>query len=959
MMRPSSFALLACAAACFGLLQVSGQPTPPSWQAETTFYEIFVRSFKDSDGDGIGDFQGILSQLDHLNDGDPTTTTDLGIGGIWLMPINPSPSYHGYDVTDYFGVNSDYGTQADFEALVDECHARGIRVIVDFVGNHSSSQHPHFLASASGPGDPFRDWYVWSDSNPGGDWHGSANGWYYGLFWSGMPDWNVQNPDVVQYHYDIVDHWLGLGVDGFRYDAVKHLVNEGNTYENHPGTFAYLEAFRDHYQSTNPEAICVGEAWTSTNVIAQYGPPHLDMCFEFGLAGGILNAVNQGQAAPFRGALDAVLAEHVPGAYAPFLTNHDQDRTMSVLGGDVDKAKLAAAVLLTLPGTPFLYYGEEIGMTGAGSHPNVRTPMHWTGGSQAGFTTGTPWSAAQPDVNSVNVAAQTGDPNALLSTYREFIHLRNAEPALQRGETVTWDATFGEVGAHLRTLGEDRLLVVHNFSNAALNDVGVLPVGLCDGAYAVTDVRTGNSLGEADLMAGVNWALPAALGPRDTRVLRLESVVESEGCLVPLTLSVDQFLDNGPGVGHVRYRIDDGPETVVQMEYDGTQGWFSETLFVPEGATVRYRFQSSQIPSDVETVPPSCGTDSGAGFAERSVTVGASPVSVDRVCFGACSPCAYPPQQITLRVDLGDLTPHPDGVHVAGDFQGWDPAGTEMAPQGDGVYAHTLSLDVGETILYKFINGAAWGGLEEIELEGCGVPNGMGGWNRSLTVEPGTGVLPAVCFEACAPCTPPVSWGIESFSVDMSFVTEHPSGLFLEWNHPDSVPVPMQYGANGVWTAVATLIQGEPVQYRFRNGPDSESVPIACGGPEGWRVRIAGTANAEESVPCFAACVACALLGGCTYPAAVNYDAEALFDNGSCAYAGCTDATALNHHPLATVDDGTCFHSSILCGPGTVLDAFGQCVPLATCAGDVNADGLIGVADILLVLSVFGNACAP
>ena len=253
----------------------TSQPTPPSWQAETTFYEIFVRSFKDSDGDGIGDFQGILSQLDHLNERTlPPRRTSAS--GYLLMPINPSPSYHGYDVTDYFGVNSDYGTLADLEALVDECHARGIRVIVDFVGNHSSSQHPHFLASASGPSDPFRDWYVWSDNNPGGDWHGTANGWYYGLFWSGMPDWNVQNPDVVQYHYDIVDHWLGLGVDGFRYDAVKHLVNEGNTYENHPETFAYLEAFRTHYQTTNPEAICVGEAWTSTDVIAQYGPPHLD-----------------------------------------------------------------------------------------------------------------------------------------------------------------------------------------------------------------------------------------------------------------------------------------------------------------------------------------------------------------------------------------------------------------------------------------------------------------------------------------------------------------------------------------------------------------------------------------------------------------------------------------------------------------------------------------------------------
>lgn len=933
------------------------QVTPPSWQAEATFYEIFVRSFKDSDGDGIGDFQGILSQLDYLNDGDSTTTDDLGITGIWLMPINPSPSYHGYDVTDYFGVNPDYGTLSDFQALLDGCHERGIRVIVDFVGNHSSSGHPDFVQSSSSPTHPKRDWFVWSDVNPGGDWHWGGNGWYYGLFWSGMPDWNVQNPAVVDVHYDVVDHWLAMGVDGFRYDAVKHLVNEGGTYENHPGTFDYLEAFRNHYQSVNPEAICVGEAWTGSDVIAQYGPPFLDMCFEFGLAGGLISSVNSGNGGSFRGALDFVLDVHQAGAYAPFLTNHDQDRVMSMLGGDVAKAKLAAGVLLTLPGTPFLYYGEEIGMTGSGSHPAVRTPMQWAPGSQAGFTSGTPWSAVQPDVNAANVASQLGDAHSLLSTYREFIHLRHAEPALQRGETVTWDTDMDEAVAFLRTLGDERLLVVHNFSGAALNDVQVVPNALCDGLYSVSDVRLGTDLGQAVLTAGTGWSLPGVLAPHATHVFRLQAETVGDACAVPLTVAVDQHAIAPLGLAHLRYRIDGGPETTVAMGFDGVQGWFTHTVAVPDGATVQWRFQSSQNPADVETVPSGCGSDFGGGFNERSITVGSSPLSVDRVCFSGCSDCTYPPQQVTLRVDLGDLPPHPDGVHVAGDFQGWDPAGTPMTDEGGGVFSHTLSLDVGQTILYKFINGAAWGGLEEQELSGCGVPNGIGGWNRSLTVTPATGVLPAVCFEGCAPCPQPAEYVLQTFSVDMSFEMEHPGGVFLAWNHPDSTLVPLEYGFNGIWTAVTHLLEGQFVAFQFRNGTDAESLPIGCGGAgAGWRGHLVGTV-AEVVLPCWNECTSCEVHGGCTYTAALNFDPEALFDNGTCAYAGCTDPLALNHMPMATVEDGTCFYSGAQCGPGTVLDAFGQCIPDPNCVVDIDGDGQVGVTDILLLLGSFGAVC--
>ena len=915
---------------------IQAQVTPDSWQAEATFYEIFVRSFKDSDGDGIGDFQGILSQLDYLNDGDSTTTDDLGIGGIWLMPINPSPSYHGYDVTDYFGVNPEYGTMADFQELLDACHARGIRVIMDFVGNHSSSAHPHFAASSSGASNAFRDWYVWSDVDPGGDWHDGGSGWYYGLFWSGMPDWNVQHQPVVDHHYAIVDHWLALGIDGFRYDAVKHLVNEGGVYENHPGTFAYLSAFRDHYLSVNPEAICVGEAWTGSDVIAQYGPPHQDMCFEFGLSGGIRAALNAGEGTAFRQALDQVLDVHQTGAYAPFLSNHDQDRIMSVLGGDAEKAQLAAAVLLTLPGTPFVYYGEEIGMTGAGSHPNVRTPMQWAAGAQAGFTSGTPWSAAQPDVDLVNVAAQQGDPEALLATYREFIHLRNATPALQRGSTITWDTDMVEAVALLRTLDGERILVAHNFSQAALSDLSVVPVGLCAGEYGVTDIRTGADLGTAMLTPEQGWSLPLALGPGQTAVLQLTGANEATTCTVPVTLGVDvqPVSSSSIQLPHVRYRIDGGTEFAVQMEMTEVDNWWDVTLALPEGAELTWRFQYGQDPAAAETVPPDCGADFGLGLNERSAQVGNAPMSLDRVCFGACAPCFYPPQQVVLKVDLGDLSPHPDGVHVAGSFQGWNPSATEMATTGDGVYTHTVTAEVGETILYKFINGAAWGGLEEIAIADCGVANGLGGWNRSLTIQPGQWV-PVVCFEACTPCVSPPGYILSTYSVDMTFETESWDGLFLEWNHPDSALVPMAYDGNGWWTAVTYPVEGSVVEYRFVNGDNAESLPGGCeGAAEGWRTDLVGAINADFSVPCFGDCAACSFMGGCTYAASPNYDPDAVFDDGSCVITGG-------------------------CGEGTVLGPFGLCIPDDGCAGDLDGDNLVGVGDILFVLSAFGSGCPP
>ncbi len=445
-------------------------PNVDYWWNDTVFYEIFVRSFYDSDGDGVGDINGLIEKLDYLNDGDPATTDDLGITGIWLMPIMESPSYHGYDVVDYYTVDEEYGTNDDFQSLMEEAHRRDIRVIVDLVLNHTSSQHPWFLDSRDEDSD-YRDWYIWSDTNPGyagpwGQvaWHRSFDSYYYGVFWSGMPDINLRNPEATAQLQDIARFWLEeMGVDGFRLDATKHLIEDGPAQENTNATHDWLGGFFTFYKSVDPEAFAVGEAWTGTLELLDYTGDEVDVVFAFDLAENMIDAAR----GPFAGAVadrTAQMVERFPaGQYATFLANHDQNRLMSQLLGDVDQAKLAATLLLTSPGVPFLYYGEEIGMLGTKPDEDIRLPMQWSKRLfNAGFTSGIPWRLPEGDYRTKNVAAQTNDPDSLLSHYRELIHLRNQHPALRTGEWLRVDSTSEYIYAFLRYTAEEVLLILVN-----------------------------------------------------------------------------------------------------------------------------------------------------------------------------------------------------------------------------------------------------------------------------------------------------------------------------------------------------------------------------------------------------------------------------------------------------------------------------------------------------------------
>jgi glycosidase len=487
---PASFAAAESAAPAGAV----GAPWKHDWVDGAVFYEVFVHSFCDSNGDGKGDLPGLVSKLDYLNDGDPKTTSDLGVDALWLTPIFKSPSYHGYDTSDYETIQPDYGTRADFDRLIREAHRRGVRVVLDLVMNHTSSQHPWFVASASSPASDKRDWYVWRTEDPGWTrpwstaptWHKKNGAYYYALFWEQMPDLNYRNAAVRAEMERIAKLWLDRGVDGFRLDAARHLIEgEDGAQENTPETHAFWKEFSAFVRSVKPEAVLVGESWTSTPRIAPYfgdtkkvrGGDELPMNFDFPLADAIVTALKTGSAAGLAAKLQEIDRTYPQGVVdAPFLTNHDQIRVATQLGGAPGKLREAAAVLLTLPGAPFVYYGEELGV-----QPNLnsddefkRTPMPWDGSPMVGFTTGQAWQRPARNREAANVAIETGDPGSLLSRYRDFIALRHRSEALRHGR-IELLPQKGSAIAYLRATAQERVLVVHNLG-AEPADAGPYPL---------------------------------------------------------------------------------------------------------------------------------------------------------------------------------------------------------------------------------------------------------------------------------------------------------------------------------------------------------------------------------------------------------------------------------------------------------------------------------------------------
>ena len=520
---------------------------PADWRRGATCYEVFVRSFYDSDGNGIGDLRGLTQKLDYLNDGNSATDRDLGVRCLWLMPIVESPSYHGYDASDYYRVDPDYGTNADFKAFAAAAHQRGIAVLVDMVLNHASSEHPYFREALGGPVAPHRSWFRWSPTKPSEKgpwgqevWHKSPSRdeYYYGVFWHGMPDLNYDTQAVRDEAKRVATFWLNeMGADGFRLDAVPYLVEEGSSQIGTAGTHGFLREYGAHVRSVLPNAYTVGEVWDGLDKMLPYYPDQLESYLAFDLADSLVAAARNGSAAWLLARVQRFAREVPDARWATFIRNHDQTRTLTALGGSsvasspeaVARAKVAVTMLLTLPGLPFIYYGEEIGMTGDKPDERLRTPMQWDASANAGFTRGTPWESLQADWPTTNVAAQENDAASLLVLHRALIRLRAGNPALGDGSFAPLTASVPGVAAYVRRAGDRAVLVAVNLRTTAASGVTVSSE---DGVLGAGSYSAGGMVGGADgaaLTVGANGRIASyvplgTLPPLSARLFELSRV---------------------------------------------------------------------------------------------------------------------------------------------------------------------------------------------------------------------------------------------------------------------------------------------------------------------------------------------------------------------------------------------------------------------------------------------------
>jgi alpha-glucosidase len=480
-----------------------------NWWKEAVIYQIYPRSFRDANGDGIGDLAGITEKLDHL--------VHLGVDAIWLSPIYPSPDADfGYDVSNYCDIDPKFGTLADFDKLVEEAHKRDLRIILDVVMNHTSDQHPWFLESRSSRDNPYRDWYIWKDVSPGGgvpnnwasafggsawEWDAHTGQYYLHLFAKEQPDLNWRNPAVKAEMLNMYRFWCERGVDGFRLDVFNAIYKDAN-FSNNPSKFGLrafdrqihkydcnqpemvpflqeLRALLDSY----PERYSVGEGFLYINdIIHRYvGEDRLHAIFGFEM---LHQPWNLGRIK--KAALEWHEATAGKSWPTQVMNNHDNARTATRYHADESDVRLkqSAAILLTLRGTPFMYYGEEIGMRNVSlrrsqiqdppgrfywpfykGRDGCRTPMQWDASGQAGFTSGTPWLPVHKAYTQRNVVQQTDDPDSLFNFYRALIRLRKQYSALTLGDMEFVETGQKSILAYTRHDDEKTLLIAVNFSD--------------------------------------------------------------------------------------------------------------------------------------------------------------------------------------------------------------------------------------------------------------------------------------------------------------------------------------------------------------------------------------------------------------------------------------------------------------------------------------------------------------
>lgn len=505
-----------------------------------TYYEVFVRSFADSNGDKIGDLRGLANNLDYLNDGDDSTTTDLGINGIWMMPINMSPSYHKYDVSDYYSIDDEYGTMEDFDYLVSECNKRDIWLQMDLVLNHTSTEHPWFKAAVEqaqkngnvNVGAMTRYSFVKSDQKPSeaGKWHkvnGTSNYWYLGNFSPSMPDVNLASASVREEITKIVDFWLEKGIRSFRLDAVPWACANSVSYTTENEEFwtwfneycnqKGAEVFGKEGDGINAYCYNVGEVWGATPTVNEFFKTKMsNFNYGFGEKGrdGFAGIVNDFRTASqtmesLANIQQTVLGYDENALLSNFLTNHDNDRSAEAMfGGEAKKIKMGAALYLLAPGNPYIYYGEEIGAIGSGNDESKRLAFNW--GDKR--TVNSPYGADTSIKQRLgSVKSQTNDANSILTYYRNAIKIRNRFPEIGRGLMKAYGITkageLADISIVREQMGDQPLFSKVNILNETIaaytltwNDREVLIVHNV-GASTANIKLPASTLGEREIVA--------------------------------------------------------------------------------------------------------------------------------------------------------------------------------------------------------------------------------------------------------------------------------------------------------------------------------------------------------------------------------------------------------------------------------------------------------------------------
>ena len=463
------------------------------------FYEIFVGSFSDSDGDGVGDLRGIINRMDYLNDGDPNSGKSLGVEGIWLTPIFKSPSYHKYDVTDYYEIDPKFGTMEDLQELIKICHERNVKLILDLVINHTGSQNKWFsdfiIAHRQGKTDTdaydFYSWHGPNDQGLAGHRYAQISGtndFYECNFDNAMPELNYDSPAVRQAVLDVAKFYLDMGIDGFRFDAAKYVY-----FGDNPGSAEFWVWYLDELRKLKPDIYTVAEVWDSDGVTDVYFPA--TNCFNFAVAmaeGHIASTAKAGDAGNYASYVESYIRRvrdlNGEAMFVPFIANHDTDRAAGFLPVSNGQMKVAANLLILGPGSPFIYYGEELGMKGsrggANTDANRRLAMVWNDGDTVSSPSGSTYNSQIEQ----GVAEQLGDKDSLYNYYKELIMIRHANPEIARGEFTAYSAPGSKVGGFFAAWNGSTVLVLHNTTQSAVTlDLSGLGVTELRAAIGVED----------------------------------------------------------------------------------------------------------------------------------------------------------------------------------------------------------------------------------------------------------------------------------------------------------------------------------------------------------------------------------------------------------------------------------------------------------------------------------------